>query len=270
MYDKWWVVMEIDPPVGDHPLYPPEGTRSGSTTFRCKECHGWDYKGADGAYAKGSSHYTGIPGVFGSTMTPAEMFDLLKFDEGTITNGHGFGGYGMTDQDILDIVEFLQLLVIDTDFYIDENAVFIGNEKQGEFNYTQGGGPSCVNCHGPYGDCLNFGDPDDPEWVGTIAMHNSWELLHKGRIGQPGSGMPSWLDGGGDDQGVADIGLYAQLNFPTGPCTCDLTNDWIVGTADLLELLAQWGTDGSADFDGSGAVGTSDLLILFANWGPCP
>lgn len=53
-------------------------------------------------------------------------------------------------------------------------------------------------------------------------------------------------------------------------CPADLDGSGSVGTSDLLELFAQWGTDGSADLDGSGAVGTADLLILFANWGPCP
>ncbi|MHC5005427.1 MAG: hypothetical protein ACYTJ0_20185, partial [Planctomycetota bacterium] len=61
MYDKWWTVAGVAEPVGTHPLYPVDGPQTGSSTFRCKECHGWDYKGADGAYGKGSSHYTGIP-----------------------------------------------------------------------------------------------------------------------------------------------------------------------------------------------------------------
>lgn len=53
------------------------------------------------------------------------------------------------------------------------------------------------------------------------------------------------------------------------PCPWDLDGSGTVGTSDLLELLAQWGTAGSADFDGDGSVGTSDLLVLLANWGPC-
>ncbi len=80
------------------------------------------------------------------------------------------GGYGMSDQDILDVVEFLQTLVIDTDLYIDENAVFIGD--------------------GPDGDWINFHDPDDPEWVGTIAVENPWEPMHEARFGQPGTAPP--------------------------------------------------------------------------------
>lgn len=52
-------------------------------------------------------------------------------------------------------------------------------------------------------------------------------------------------------------------------CPWDLDGSGCVNTSELLELFAQWGTDGPADYDGSGAVNTNDLLILFANWGPC-
>ena len=53
-----------------------------------------------------------------------------------------------------------------------------------------------------------------------MATYNPWELLHKIRVGQPGAPMPSWLAGGGTDQGAADIGLHAQLNFPVD-CLAD-------------------------------------------------
>lgn len=66
------------------------------------------------------------------------------------------------------------------------------------------------------------------------------------------------------------MGAYEFQLDETPPCPWDLDGNEIVGTSDLLELLAQWGTAGSADFDGSGAVDTNDLLILFANWGACP
>lgn len=72
-----------------------------------------------------------------------------------------------------------------------------------------------------------------------------------------------------DDNGSSSGSAYIfELNC-TPLCSLDLDDSGAVGTGDLLELLAQWGTDGPADFDGSGAVGTADLLILLANWGPC-
>ena len=35
-------------------LHKTQMNASGSDTWRCKECHGWDYMGVDGAYAGGS------------------------------------------------------------------------------------------------------------------------------------------------------------------------------------------------------------------------
>jgi len=225
MYDKWWVVNFADVPIGEHPLYPPVGQQSGTATFRCKECHGWDYKGADGAYGPGSAHFTGIPGVFGSTMTPTEMFDIIKNPNGdgtggTTVNGHDFGNLGLVDQDVTDIVSFLQDWVIDTDTFIDATDQFLGDPIQGFLNYNNvGDAGHCVNCHGFSGTAINFGTPADPQWIGTIAVQNPWELLHKIRIGTASTGaMPSWLiNGDGMDQGAADIGRFAQEHFPVAP-----------------------------------------------------
>ena len=42
-----------------------------------------------------------------------------------------------------------------------------------------------------------------------------------------------------------------------------------IGINDFLELLAQWDSPGTCDFDGDG-VGINDFLALLAAWGPCP
>ena len=69
----------------------------------------------------------------------------------------------------------------------------------------------------------------------------------------------------------AGIDDFQVEQFTCDPaCLGDLDNDGSVGTSDLLELFAQWGTAGPADFNADGIVNTADLLILFANWGPCP
>lgn len=211
LWDRWWSVIGSPAPTGNHPLYPPVGQQAGSATFRCKECHGWDYKGVDGAYGSGP-HFTGIPGVFGSTRTAAEMFDLIRND--SAPHGHGFAAYGLIDQDIRDLVQFIHDLALDTDTYIDTNGQFLGNPALGQTFYTSGGSPACVVCHGANGTNINFGTTLNPEWVGTVAVQNPWELLHKTRFGSAGTPMPSWLGGGGTDQGAADIGRYAQLSLP--------------------------------------------------------
>jgi thiosulfate dehydrogenase len=51
LYDMWWrVVPGASEPKSDQPLWSLQSTnkRNGSVTWRCKECHGWDYKGKMG------------------------------------------------------------------------------------------------------------------------------------------------------------------------------------------------------------------------------
>ncbi|MBN4058840.1 cytochrome c [bacterium AH-315-J04] len=211
LWDQWWLINGSPSPAGDHPMYPAVGQQSGANTFRCNECHGWDYKGDDGAYGSGS-HFTGIAGVWGSTMSAAEMFDIIQRDD--LLNGHNFRNIGLSDQDARDLVQFILDLTIDTDNYIGIDSAFMGDPVAGEINYTTAGTTSCITCHGAEGTTINFGTPEEPEWVGTIAAQNPWELMHKIRFGQPNSPMPSWLADGGSDQGAADIGAYAQAMFP--------------------------------------------------------
>ena len=73
-------------------------------------------------------------------------------------------------------------------------------------------------------------------------------------------------DDNGNDSGSAYL---FDASYVPGNCPWDLDGSGFVGTSDLLELFAQWETDGSADFYGDGVVGKSDLVVLLANWGPC-
>lgn len=184
LYDRWWRVNGAPAPAGDHPLYPEIGVQSGSATFRCKECHGWDYKGVDGAYGSGS-HFTGIGGVLGTAKTPREIFELLKADPNETPDGHDMDAYGMSDEDIWDAVKFTLEGVIDTDSLIDQQGAFNGSDLFGGFLY----GSACASCHGELGDAINFGSPEDPEYLGGLARSNPWEVLHKIRFGQPATAM---------------------------------------------------------------------------------
>ncbi|MDY7108686.1 MAG: DM13 domain-containing protein, partial [Planctomycetota bacterium] len=67
----------------------------------------------------------------------------------------------------------------------------------------------------------------------------------------------------------------AEANFTSAafqaPCPADLDDDGMVNTADLLALLAAWGSDDAdADVNCDGIVDTADLLDLLAAWGACP
>ena len=79
LYDKWWAENGTAKPEGMHAAYPiKDGKYANHNSFRCKECHGWDYRGKDGAYKSGS-HASGIKGV--SAMAgkdPAAIEAILK------------------------------------------------------------------------------------------------------------------------------------------------------------------------------------------------
>ena len=182
IYDKWWDVIEAEEPEGTHPSYPANGKQSGADTWRCKECHGWDYKGVDGASGKGP-HFTGIKGVRGvEGVDPASIVEIITNDT------HGYTEDMIPASAMEKLALFLSFGQIDMDQYIDRATKRVrGNQLRGA-QYFQ---TICANCHGFDGKDMNFGDEDEPEYVGTVAAENPWEALHKIRFGQPGVGMVS-------------------------------------------------------------------------------
>ncbi|MDO8567184.1 MAG: hypothetical protein Q7R57_00545, partial [Dehalococcoidales bacterium] len=93
LYDNWMNTAKIATPKENSPLWATQttNTRTGVDTWRCKECHGWDYKGKDGAYSKGS-HLTGFTGVYeaAKAKTAAELTAILK---GSANPKHNFSTY---------------------------------------------------------------------------------------------------------------------------------------------------------------------------------
>ncbi|MCO6436962.1 MAG: hypothetical protein J5J06_07735 [Phycisphaerae bacterium] len=237
LYDRWWRVAGVSTPTGNHPLYPVAGQQSGSTTFRCKECHGWDYRGADGVYGSGT-HFTGIAGIADTTLPAQAIFDLLKQPaSAALPNGHNMAAYGLSDDDLWDLVKFSIEGAVDTRQYIGrcsstdqscemssdcpggetcETGRFVGSQLFGSIWY----GEACASCHDPAdgiggtGTGINFGSEANPRYVGTIAVDNPWEFLHKIRFGHPGSPMPSTDLLDYSVANSAELGAYAAT-LPT-------------------------------------------------------
>ena len=200
----------IDAPDFDHPLWEfrpdtESNSATASSTWRCKECHGWDYKGRDGAYSKGS-HFTDIKGIFNTTKNPQEIFDLLKADPIDFSNGHDMDTYGLSDVDLWDLVKFSLEGTIETDDYIDSNNSFIGNAPSGNFDYQD----ICFTCHGEDGKKFILGHNGDLEFVGTVAVNNPWEFIHNVRFGHPAASMPAGERLFWSLSKIANIGAHAQ------------------------------------------------------------
>jgi thiosulfate dehydrogenase len=185
LYDKWWKVVGAQEPKGANTAYPADGKYKGKggTDWRCKECHGWDYQGKDGAYSKGS-HFTGIKGIQGAAGSdPAKVMATLK------DKTHALGG--LKEDDLRDLARFVAMGQVKMDQYIDRASkkVKVGDKAKGESIYNT----VCANCHGRDGTLNEDGKPlkEDEEPLGLVANDNPWETLHKIRNGQPGERMPA-------------------------------------------------------------------------------
>lgn len=205
LYDNWWQEAGVDEPSADQPLWATQttNTRSGGDTWRCKECHGWDYKGAEGAYGSGS-HFTGFPGVLDAQSKSGD--DLVAVLTGGVIADHDFSAMG--EDAITSLVSFLKEGLVDVTPLIDAEtkAAIGGDVAHGGELYSA----TCASCHGEDGKALNFGSADEPEYVSTIALDNPWEFIHKVRAGQPGTGMPAAIDADWSLQDVLDLLAFAQ------------------------------------------------------------
>lgn len=177
LYDKWFAENKAAKPGDDHPAYPHKGGRYGKdTSWRCKECHGWDYKGKDGAYASGG-HATGIKGIKGAAgKDPAAIVATLK------DQSHRFTESMLSARDMNDLALFVSKGQVDMDRFIDPvSKKPKGDGAKGEVYYNT----LCAGCHGADGKKVANAPP-----LGSVA-DNPWEMLHKVLNGQPAEAMPA-------------------------------------------------------------------------------
>lgn len=210
LYDDWIKETKQATPTGNHSLWSTQttNTRSGKDTWRCKECHGWDYKGKGGAYASGS-HRTGFVGTYeaGTTKSREQLLDIMR---GANDYRHDFSKY-MDEQSLNDLVNFLNQGLINDTRYIDYTT-----KKAIDASATSGAtlfNSSCSAsaCHGADGKAINFGSNTTPEYLGTLANGNPWEVLHKIRAGQPDvAPMPPGLVNGWSLQDSLNVLAHLQ------------------------------------------------------------
>ena len=194
--DAWFVEVRKTPPGTKHSAYPKIGKQSGPATWRCKECHGWDYKGAEGAYNSGA-HYTGIKGI--QALAGAEPYQVLAIlgDE-----NHGFNRMEeLSQSDLRDLANFVTKGQIEMDRHIDAIAGTAKGTAGRNRHYYQN---VCANCHGRDGLKMRSVPP-----LGWLARHNPWEALHKMLNGHPDGEMPP-LRVLGEVQILVDILAYMQ------------------------------------------------------------
>jgi len=177
MYDDWQVETSAQRQSLPHPAYPPKAhfAADAPTTWRCKECHGWDYAGNQGHYATGH-HATGIKGIRGMAgADPARIVAILR--DGT----HRYDAV-LKARDLLDLANFVSAGQINMNAAIDQRGRARGNGARAEAHYRT----ICATCHGVDGQRIITAPP-----LGRMARTNPWEGLHKIANGHPNEKMPA-------------------------------------------------------------------------------
>ncbi|MCB1758541.1 MAG: c-type cytochrome [Gammaproteobacteria bacterium] len=180
LYDKWFKESTTaKTPAVAHPYYPESGKYKGNkaTDWRCKECHGWDYRGKEGAYASGK-HHTGIKGIAGMAgADPAAVVAVLK------NQTHTMSAFGLEEQDYQDLAMFVSKGQVRSEAFIDSGSKKVTGDVNAGKSYFE---TVCANCHG-----LDGKEDDQIPPLGKVANDNPWEVLHKIINGQPNEEMPA-------------------------------------------------------------------------------
>ncbi|MFN6951304.1 MAG: c-type cytochrome [Albidovulum sp.] len=185
IYDNWWEALDRPSPEGTNPAYPVSVNteQTGPGTWRCKECHGWDYQGASGIYSKGS-HFTGIKGVLGVRgWAPETILPILR------DANHPYTTEMITDDEMMRVAVFLSKGLVDMRGFIDYETrkmiPGVGDLERGRAIFQT----ICAACHGFDGRALDWGEGDQHNFIGTEASQLPDEVWNKINNAHPGAAM---------------------------------------------------------------------------------
>lgn len=228
LYDNWMSALDLRAPEDNQPLWDGlEGSLiEGPGTWLCATCHGWDYKGAEGAYGPASPFYTGFSGLQGAI--GADQESVLSWLDGGINEEHSFTQYfGATAAN--DLAAFLRTRQVDLDLMIErETGRALGNDEAGEALYFA----HCAECHGNTGRGMSFSTGAVETYLGDVAIVDPWRTVHKMRFGLPSGNMPSTEEMGWSLARVAELLAYLQT-MPRGNPALPLAQGEAAGEGDL-------------------------------------
>jgi thiosulfate dehydrogenase len=185
IYDNWWEALDRPAPEATNPAYPAAANseQTGEGTWRCKECHGWDYQGAAGIYRSGS-HFTGIKGVLGMRgWAPESILPILR------DKNHPYTEEMISNEEMLRVATFLSEGLTDMRAFIDYDSrkmiPGVGDVDRGRAIFQT----TCAACHGFDGRALDWGEGDSHNYIGTEAAELPDEVFNKISNTHPGAAM---------------------------------------------------------------------------------
>lgn len=182
LYSDWPRVLLFRGPFTKHPLWTGSAAALNTETWRCVNCHGWDYRGS-----------AGVGGDLGVVPNVPGLRHLVGASRRTVADGirhqnHGFAAEQLSADALSYLVGFLidgQRAVVDLAARARESGADV---KAGAERYRD----VCQVCHGPTGSQLNLGTERSPATLQTLAQTNPWKFLHGMRFGHAGV-MPAFV-----------------------------------------------------------------------------
>jgi hypothetical protein len=173
IYDNWWDALDREEPKTTNPAYPTKANPkvTGADTWRCKECHGWDYMGKDGVYSKGG-HFTGIGGIRGAEgKSEAELMAIFR------DKNHPYTPEMISDEEMKRLVAFVSRGQVDMRKFLSYpgRKVNAGNVERGREIFQT----VCAACHGFDGRMLDWGTDGGHNYVATEANDVPDEVMNK-------------------------------------------------------------------------------------------
>lgn len=166
LYDDWARELRDRAPPEIHPALGAKGLAVASAaSWRCAECHGWDYQGHHG--------FVGIRSRFGAD--PAAIAGILT--DAT----HRYGGL-LAPEALLDLARFVSRGQVDSQAVLAAGR----NSVTDKLGPARSFGTLCAGCHGLDGTRLREIPP-----LGDGARQRTNEVLHVVLNGHPGGSMPA-------------------------------------------------------------------------------
>ncbi|MDO8321170.1 c-type cytochrome, partial [Rhodoferax sp.] len=193
LYDNWSAETKSRTPNHPNPAFKAKQARvAPADTWRCVECHGWDYKGNQGQYGSGT-HATGIKGVRALAGTdPGKIMVTLQ------SSSHLFGAV-LKHRDLQDLANFVSYGQIDMDSMIDaRTGLSRGDTTRGAAHYRS----MCAGCHGLEGRFVA------KRHMGRVAREDPWHAAHNMLNGHPDDTMPALREI--DPKAISDILAHMQ------------------------------------------------------------
>lgn len=181
LYGDWIKETHRAAPRDPHPSWRGPLPANVAYTWRCRDCHGWDYQGKDGAAAAVSPVPFGpLPAPntgteAGTGTTPDAVLAVLT------DSTHRYKGV-LTKRDLSDLAEFVANGRFPMDWLIDPQTGRFTSTGEGYGDHYD---TLCASCHGTTGTAVRTMPP-----LGRVVHEDPWRSLHNVLNGHAGEAMP--------------------------------------------------------------------------------